>query len=90
MIKKIKYYYVYDSSYRGYDGNCDPTGFPYGNSIYHTLDKENVERILNIINPIAEKERKLTLLMGEKELVLDEIDIKNMSDEDIIKWIKNK
>jgi len=96
MIKKddakkiiIEYYYVYDSCYRGNVGS-EHDGFPRGSGIYNTFKKSNAQRMVDIMNVVAEKENKLKLQIGKESIMLDALNIENMSDEEIIKWVKNK
>jgi len=85
----VKYFTVYDSCYRG---NVDiySDGFPKGSIIYNTLKKENAQRIVDVMNVVAKQEGQLSLMIDEEKLILDILDIENMSDEDIINWVKNK
>jgi len=54
---KITYYEVYDSCYRGHSGNSID-GMPLGSAVFRTTDKRKAQRIVNIMKPIAKKERQ--------------------------------
>ena len=87
---KIVYYEVYDSCYRGHRGNSIDS-MHFGSAVFRTTDKRKAQRIVNIMKPIAKKERQFEPSVREKTLVLDEneIDVDNMSNEEIIDWMVN-
>ena len=62
---------------------------PLGSAVFRTTDKRKAQRIVNIMKPIAKKKDSLSQAL--KNLVLDEneIDVDNMSDEEIIDWMVN-
>jgi len=87
---KIVYYEVYDSCYRGHSGNT-VDGMPLGSAIFRTTDKRKAQRIVDVMKPVAEKERQFAPSVEKETLVLDEneIDVDNMTDEEIISWMVN-
>lgn len=87
---KIVYYEVYDSCYRGNAGHL-VDGFPVGSVIFRTTMIEKAQRIVDVMKPVAEKERQFAPSVEKETLVLDEnaIDVDNMSDEEIIGWMVN-
>lgn len=85
---KIVYYEVYDSCYRGHNGNSID-GTPLGSAVFTTTDKRKAQRIVNIMKPIAKKEGRFEPFVTKNVLLVDEFDLDKMTDEEIINWMVN-